>query len=184
MSRRSRRRPRLRARAFGDRSPRAEGYRARGARPGIRATERAASRDRPRSRLSLARDGAWRAFRTCARGLEARRPWETTTSGELFDLDREDEVVLGEPAHVVRPDGEIDLVVVHGKIGMMLLALGDLGDPVQELHRGHEILERERLMKLVPLRVPTAQLTEKLTHLARSELGAAVFALSFGEIHG
>src|SRR5215470_8236513 len=100
-------------------------------------------------------------MRTTARRGSRRRPHASARLGEIADLDREDEVVLREAADGVRPDGHVDAAVVHTEVGMMALALGELGHPVDEAHRTAEVGELEGAAELLLACVPSGQLAEE-----------------------
>src|SRR5262249_41881517 len=77
---------------------------------------------------------------------------------QRVELRGENEVVLREPADRVRPDGDVDAVVVHPEIGVVSLGLGHGGEGVQERHGGREVGELEPAPQLLVLDTPARDL--------------------------
>src|SRR5437868_1360988 len=93
---------------------------------------------------------------TCARLLE-----------EPVDLRGQDEIILVQPADLVRPERQVDFVPVNGDVGMVALLLRDLRDAIDELDGLLEILELEAPVKAgrILVKAPAGRVRDKLARL-------------------
>src|SRR5689334_16517993 len=100
-------------------------------------------------------------LRTCETGLKGSEP---------VDLCRQDEVVLAQAADRVRPEVDAEGAVGQVEVGVVALRLGQVGDPIDELHARHEAFVLERLgqggVALRLAEVPAVELAEQLVDAA------------------
>ena len=78
-------------------------------------------------------------------------------------------VALGDSAGVVRDEGQLDLVVADVDVWVVLFALGELGDAVDELHGLNEAGEGPVADEFAVLERPFGKLAERLVELIARE---------------
>ena len=65
---------------------------------------------------------------------------------QLVNLGGQDKVVFTQPADGVCPELNGDIAIsCNMQVGVMAIVLGNLGDPVEEIHTGHEVGDRPLL---------------------------------------
>src|SRR2546430_3056728 len=86
--------------------------------------------------------------------------WRWALRLDRVDLPREREVLCGEAARRMRPEGERDHVVVDRDVRMVPGALRERGDAVDEEHRVFEVLEPVRPVDRLAHPFPARRLGE------------------------
>ena len=111
--------------------------------------------------------------------LASRAVYFFSVIGKLVDLGGQDEIVLRQPADGVRVQFDPHVAIaLQVQVGMMAFVFGDLGDALEEIDAGHEVLHDPILANALAVvrQSPAVELRQLPLSFFERVLGHAPFA--------